>query len=132
MMKNVTLHIKKNWLGSLAGCAMMGDAKEDKAQAAAGFALEPSPQEEYDTEDTYQQQQADEAIDNAMAESSRLHDQEISNKKVTGSSEKQPTGNHRWEDTADGIRDAWMEVYRADTEEEFFELWNQLEAAFPT
>ena len=66
MMKNVTLYIKKNWLGSLAVCEIMGNAKEDEARAAAGFALQPIVQQDNDTEDTEQQQAADKAVDEAM------------------------------------------------------------------
>lgn len=72
-MKNVTLYVKKNWLRSLTGSRMLGNAKEDQARLGAGFTLEKAPKLNDKVKDSILQRAADEAVDNTREIATQLH-----------------------------------------------------------
>ncbi|KAM4067322.1 MULE transposase [Hirsutella rhossiliensis] len=105
MMKNVILHIKKKWEGSLDGTEIGGDRPEQETRLAAAAALDDPIQADNAIDED---RPIDRATDYQIQHASQLADQRT------------------FEHTADGIRDAWVSVFRARTAEECRDQWDLL------
>ena len=133
ILKNVILNIKKKWVGTLEGCDIMGDKtdKDGRRNATAAIDAQEYVQplsdeaQDIEDEDNPQQQQIEAALEDAMASASQAIDMEFSPRRPY------PQTRRTFEATADGIRDAWLSVMRATTEQTFKDQWDILQAEFP-
>jgi hypothetical protein len=122
-MKNVILNIKRKWNGSLDGCEIMGRASEDSyatpdlANAAAVDSDNGNVEEVSIVPDS--------TVNQAVALSLRPAD-------ITHApSFKCQASGRKFDNTGDGIRDAWVEITRARTEDDFKQAWKRMEDEFP-
>ena len=111
----------------------MGDKTEKDGRRNATAAIDaqeyvqPLSDEAQDIEDedNPQQQQIEAALEDAMASASQAIDMEFSPRRPN------PQTRRTFEATANGIRDAWLSVMRATTEQTFKDQWDILQAEFP-
>lgn len=123
IMKNVILNIKRKWNGSLDDCEIVGYAKEDvETRKVATAAVERLKNDEVDDNEALTQAVQD-AIDNAF---------ELSRRALEGTSIPEHLPNKRkYLPTANGIKDAWMDVVWAVTKDDFEKSWKRLQDEFP-
>ncbi|KAH6954004.1 hypothetical protein BKA56DRAFT_738165 [Ilyonectria sp. MPI-CAGE-AT-0026] len=122
-MKNVILNIKWKWNGSLDGCEIIGRAREDNYATpdltnAAAVDSDNSNVEEVSLV-------SDSTVNQAVALSLRPADI------PHAPSFKCQASGRKFDNTGDGIRDAWVEITRARTEDDFKQAWKQMEDEFP-
>ncbi|KAM4067369.1 hypothetical protein HRG_001328 [Hirsutella rhossiliensis] len=122
-MKNVVLHIKKKWVGTLDGTEIMGDGGDDEdIRLAAEAALATS----HDADRP--ERPIDRAAEAQIQHASQLADQFVREEDPDreGNEAAPPPPQRSFKHTADGIRDAWVSVMRARTPEECNEQWDLL------
>ncbi|KAM4065070.1 MULE transposase [Hirsutella rhossiliensis] len=127
MMKNVILHIKKKWEGSLDGTEIGGDRPEQETRLAAAAALDdPIQADNAIDEDRPIDRATDYQIQHASQLADQCVEQQDDREDDDGNPILPPAPRRTFEHTADGIRDAWVSVFRARTAEECRDQWDLL------
>lgn len=110
----------------------MGNAKEDTARSGASEALAYSSAWDDHYQDSQLGRLRAQAIEDAINTSSQLlqlPDDSYINLTEEGASQspiRNPHTQRKWEDTADGILNAFKETLQAPTDAEFKQLWERL------
>ncbi|KAM4067433.1 MULE transposase [Hirsutella rhossiliensis] len=124
MMKNVILHIKKKWVGSLEGTEIIGD-RADEADTRLGAAAALA--NDRTNANAIEDRPIDHTAEAQIQHASQLADQYLDEERDDeGNPIPPPPPKRTFKHTADGIRDAWASVVRARTPEECSEQWNLL------
>ena len=123
ILKNVSFNVKKKWLGSLEGYIIMGHAKSDAARNIADIDTNPTTSPDFAFEDIWAENIIDEAEESASLMASHIVHKFTAdlNSQISG-----PAASRKFEDTADGIIEAWDCVTYAPTEDEFRDNWDML------
>ena len=127
IMKNVAMHCKKKWLGSLEDCETAGHSEEDTAREVNGIDADFTPSPHLELESLAARDE-DDVEENAALIATRLTttlDDDFGLQKSVSSRSR------KFEDLSDGIIAAWKSVARAPTERQFFDNWDTLCREFP-
>lgn len=112
--KNVTLNIKRKWIGSLDGCDIMGTVREDH--------IIISNDSTYSADVTARREEARVQADDDLF---------VSTQRTADSIRRpDPQVGRKFENTGDGLLKAWVEVVHAETEDDFNQRWGRLKDEF--
>ncbi|KOS21947.1 Protein FAR-RED ELONGATED HYPOCOTYL 3 [Escovopsis weberi] len=129
VIKDVTLAIQRKWIGGPDGSVIMSNRLPNPPTRVAN---PPSPPPNYapynrqgqDLQNTPLELEIDQAAERAIQISWQALQAPPPPDVPMG-------GPRKFSENADGIRDAWIEVCRAETETEFWQRWAQLCYEFP-
>ncbi|KAK5996124.1 PKS-NRPS hybrid synthetase cheA-like protein [Cladobotryum mycophilum] len=123
IMKDITLNIQQKWTGSMEG-SIMSHRVPTPIPTPQSTGAPPYHQIGEDLLNTPLELEIDQATERAI----QISWQAL---QAPPPPDVPPGGPRKFSDTADGIRDAWVEVCRAESDAEFWQRWAQLCYEFP-